>query len=73
MRELTNIGAALDVMSMQWLNDNAPELAEALEREVQLGATPPEVRRYVMQQTQRLELALRCEQAARAMGSEQEG
>lgn len=65
VRELTAIGQALDEISHQWVCDNHPRLAEAIEAEVQMGATPDLVRRYVMRQTQRLELALRCEQAAR--------
>lgn len=67
--ELEILGDALDAVSLQWLNDNYPELAEALAREMDLGATPVQVRRYVMGRTQRLELALRCEQAARALAA----
>jgi len=69
VRELTAIGEALDGISYQWLCDNHPRLAEAIETEVRMGATPDIVRRYVMRQTQRLELALRCEQAARHLGT----
>ena len=61
---LMAIGSALDFISWEWLNDNHPELAEALELEVARGASPAAIRRYVMSRTQRLELALRCEQAA---------
>lgn len=64
-RELIEIGQALDEISAQWLSDNHPRLAEAVLVEVEMGATPELVRRYVMRQTQRVELALRCEQAAR--------
>lgn len=62
---LQAIGDALDEISWAWLSDNFPQLAEAIKTESDRGATPDQVRRYVMQQTQRLELALRCEQAAR--------
>lgn len=62
---LQAIGDALDEISWEWLSDNYPRLAEAIKTEAERGATPDQVRRYVMQQTQRLELALRCEQAAR--------
>lgn len=64
---LERLGRALDAASLQWLNDNLPELGEALEAEVAGGATADQVRRYVMQRTQRVELALRCEQAARCL------
>jgi len=61
---LSAIGSALDAISWEWLNDNHPELAMAIELEVDRGATPYAIRRYVVQRTQRIELALRCEQAA---------
>ncbi len=61
---LSTIGSALDAISWEWLNDNHPQLAEAIETEVARGATPDIIRRYVVQRTQRIELALRCEQAA---------
>lgn len=71
MREkLETIGQALDEMSWRWVSDQHPTLAEAIETEVALGAQPEAVRRYVMARTQRLELALRCEQAARWLGRE---
>ncbi len=71
-RELTYIGAALDEESWAWLGDNLPRLAEAVEREMELGADPLSVRRYVMGRTQRQELALRCEQAARYLAGNSE-
>lgn len=61
------IETVLDRLSLQWLNDNQPELAEAIDVAVANGASAGEIRRLVMAQTQRLELALRCEQAARAL------
>lgn len=64
-KDLTAIGEALDEISAGWLNDYHPLLAEALESAISKGATPTEIRRYVMGKTDRLELALRCEQAAR--------
>lgn len=63
--DLPEIGRALDQISWQWLNDYHPPLAEAIEMEVERGAQPLQVRRFVMAKTDRLELALRCEQAAR--------
>lgn len=62
--DLSIIGSALDAISWEWLSDNHPQLAEAIEVEVARGATPDAIRRYVVRRTQRLELALRCEQAA---------
>ena len=63
-QNLSIIGSALDAISWEWLNDNYPQLAEAIETEVARGAAPDVIRRYVVQRTQRLELAMRCEQAA---------
>jgi len=63
-KDLAAIARALDYISWQWLSDNHPELAEAIELEVGRGATPTDVRRFVMRYTDRFELALRCEQAA---------
>jgi hypothetical protein len=62
---LADVGQALDEISWQWLSDNFPRLAEAIQGAVEGGAEPDGVRRYVMVRTQRYELALRCEQAAR--------
>ena len=67
--QLDALGEALDQISLQWLNDNYPELAEALDRQVERGAAPDQVRRYVVAHTGRLELALRMEQAARALAT----
>jgi len=64
-KDFATIGKALNEISWQWLNDNRPALAEAIEVEVGRDAEPQQIRRYVMAQTQRIELALRCEQAAR--------
>ena len=65
LQDLKAIGRALDEISWYWLSDSYPGLAEAIQSEADRGASPDQVRRYVMQRTQRLELALRCEQAAR--------
>lgn len=63
--KLSCIGEALDEISWQWMNDTHPALAEAIQTATDEGCKPAEVYRYVVQQTQRVELALRCEQAAR--------
>ena len=65
MDRLTSIGKALDEISWEWLSDNYPVLATAVEEAVKLNVTPDEVRRYVMWHVDRYEIALRCEQAAR--------
>jgi hypothetical protein len=56
---------ALDEESFQWMSDHLPELADAIEEAVTKGTAPERIRRFVMQQTARWELALRCEQCAR--------
>ena len=61
------LGLALDQISYEWLAEAHPDLAEAIESEVSQGATPERIKHFVLRHTQRLELALRCEQAARHM------
>lgn len=65
IKELPAIAAAVDNESWEWLYDNLPELAEGVKTEVGRGATPEQVRVFVLHRTERRELALRCEQAAR--------
>lgn len=62
---LEPVSVAIDAESFQWLNDNRPDLAGAIDQAVDRGIKPIEVRRFVMRQTVRIELALRCEQYAR--------
>lgn len=52
-KNLADIGKALNELSWQWLNDNCPGVAEALTIAVERGATPGEVRRFVMARTER--------------------
>ncbi len=61
---------ALDAISYDWLMSQHPQLAEAIEAEVNRGATPDQIKRAVMLRTQRVELALRCQQAARYLVGE---
>jgi len=56
---------ALDAESHEWLAGNAPLILSALEREVAGGKTPEQIKLFVLRQTGRFEIALRCEQAAR--------
>jgi len=67
--DLPAIAQALDSISWDWVSDNHPLLAEAIQTEIGRGANPDQVRRYVMQHTQRQELAMRCEQAARYLAA----
>lgn len=64
-KDLAGIGKALNEISFAWLSDNRPTLADAIEVAVGRGATPVEIRRFILARTERRELALRCEQAAR--------
>lgn len=67
---MKNLGKALDEISYEWLMSQHPNLAVAIEDEVREGATPAKIKHFVLLQTQRLELALRCEQAARHLTAE---
>ena len=64
---MATLAEALDAQSLQWMNDNLPGLVDALEQEIQNGETPGSIYRFVMAHTMRYELAMRCEQAARAI------
>ena len=64
IRELAHLTAAINEESWQWLQDNTPMLADALQREVAAGATAEEIRQAAMRMTQRPALALRLRQAA---------
>ena len=67
VKRMATLAEALDAQSLQWMNDNIPGLVDALEAEIENGETPETIRRFVMAHTMRFELALRCEQAARAI------
>jgi hypothetical protein len=64
------LSKALDEISYEWLMAQHPGLVAAIEAELSRGVTPPRIKQRVLLHTQRLELALRCEQAARHMMSE---
>jgi hypothetical protein len=66
---MKRLGEQLDHESYEWLLAHHPAIAVALEDEIKAGATADEVRKFVIQQTQRPELAYRCEQAARWLAS----
>jgi hypothetical protein len=62
---MPRLGAELDKESYIWLAPNHPNILEAIEAEVSAGHTAQQVRLFVIRQTGRPEIALRCEQAAR--------
>ena len=61
---LAPLDAAFNRQSWEWLQGEAPEIADALQVVVRGGATPDEVRRHTMRYTGRAPLAARIEQAA---------
>lgn len=62
---MVTLQQALDAESYEWLAGNHPVILSALEREVAGGRTPDQVKLFVLRQTGRYEIALRCEQVAR--------
>lgn len=60
---------ALDAMSYQWLSAQAPELVMAIDKELDSGRNPYQIRLVTQRHVgpDRDGLALRCEQAARHM------
>lgn len=64
VRELPHLAAAINEESWQWLQDNVPMLADALQREVEGGATVDDIRQAAMRMTQRPALVMRLRQAA---------
>lgn len=68
MRKLSRLSAAIDAQSYEWMLSNHPDMLDAIEAEVAGGVLPDEIRRFVIRQTGRPEIALRCEQVARFVG-----
>lgn len=66
IKEMPAIDAAIQAESWEWLSDNLPLLADAVQKEVARGASPDQVRQYVLRRVGlgREALALRCSQAA---------
>lgn len=69
-RTLPALRTALDAESWEYLQDNWPALAQALRDEVNGGATPADIRRFVMTYSGRPALAARMEQAAAHLAAE---
>lgn len=56
---------ALDAESYEWMATNQPNILTAIEAEVAKGRTPDQIKWRVLRITNRFEIAMRCEQAAR--------
>lgn len=72
LRTMAALGAAINQESYEWLTDNLPELADAVQTEVNAGATPDEIRRFALLKTQRPALAMRLQQAAAYLAAARE-
>ena len=72
LRDMPAIDAAINEESWTWLQDYVPIMAQAVADEVKRNATPEQIRRHVMTQTQgqRPALAARCGQAAAYLEAE---
>jgi hypothetical protein len=66
-----DLGAELDRESFDWLTENHPLIADAVAGNVRLGATPEQVRAFVLRRcgSNRVEFALRCQSAARYLAA----
>ena len=75
LRDMPAIDAAINEESWGWLQDYVPIMAQAVAEEVERNASPEQIRRHVMKQTQgqRPALAARCGQAAAHLASEAHG
>ncbi|MGH7274018.1 MAG: hypothetical protein ACREIQ_06170 [Nitrospiria bacterium] len=62
---MTNLGEVLDRESYTWLGTNHDDILEAVENEVRAGKQPEDIKLFIIIRTGRLELAMRCEMAAR--------
>ena len=70
---LPALEAAINEESWEWLTDNVPQLADAIQKELaKPGLTPELIRRFVMKKTQRPALAARCFQATSHLVSERD-
>jgi hypothetical protein len=62
---LEELGQALDSESHEWLLTQHPLIADRVEKAVSKGHTPEEIKWAVLRRTGRIEIAIRCELAAR--------
>lgn len=65
-KTMPKLGSALDKQSWQWLQDADEDIAQAVAAEVQSGASPEAIRRFVLTHAgaDRTGLAARCMSAA---------
>lgn len=70
-RQLELLGKVLDKQSYEWLLDTDQDVAAALAAEVKQGATPDDIRRFVLAHIgpDRHGLAQRCQSAARHLAA----
>jgi len=61
---MESLEKAVNEESWEWLRDQYPGMATALETEVKRGATADDIRRWALRYTRREPLALRLQQAA---------
>jgi len=68
--QFLELGMELDKESWEWLDVNHPQIAEKVQLAVSRGASPEEVRAFVLRRVggNRFEFARRCESAARHLG-----
>lgn len=66
-RAFEQLGAALDRQSYEWLLEADEDIANAVAAEVKAGASPEEIRRFILSHVgpDRNGLAARCQSAAR--------
>ena len=65
IQDMPAVEAAINEESWEWLSENVPVLAEAIQMEVvNRNASPKQIKHFVMKATQRERLAARCYQAA---------
>lgn len=69
---MLDLSKELDAISYDWLVAQHPGLVDAIERAVAQGVGAIDIKHAVLRQTGRLELALRCEQAARYAARQRE-
>lgn len=74
MNKLLELGEELDRESYEYLLENCPGIADAVTVGVARGSTPEEVRRFVVRYygANRMELARRCEAAARHLEAQKD-
>jgi len=69
--QFAELATELDKESWEWLSENHPTIADAVEITVRKRATPEQVRAFVLRRcgANRAEFARRCESAARHLGA----